>query len=173
MKSARLTYRKLVSADAPRVAEMAGDWEVASMTARIPYPYSTASAAEWIGGLSPSEFVRGILRDGTLIGATGYFPAADGSAEIGYWIGHPYWGQGYATEAAEALVRHSFRVAGFRRLTCCHFADNLRSARVIEKLGFRMTGASTAYCEARKRDIATVRYERARPLLSYFWMPAA
>lgn len=173
MKSRRLTYRRLEAADAVAVAALAGDWDVASMTARIPFPYTPAAAAEWIASLSEREFVRGIVHDGRLIGAVGYFPVADGSAEIGYWIGKPWWGHGYATEAAEALVRHCFRPGRFRRLTCCHFADNARSARVIEKLGFKATGTCSAYSEARKREIGTVRYERARPLLCLFGVPAA
>lgn len=173
MKSARLTYRKLELADAPRIAALAGDWDVASMTARIPYPYSHTEAGKWIGGLSDTEYVRGIVLDGELIGAAGYFPGPDGSAEIGYWIGRPWWGNGYATEAAEALVRHCFTEARIRRLTCCHFADNARSARVIEKLGFKMTGPCSAFCEARRQDVAIVRYARGRPLFPFFWRRAA
>ena len=142
------------------------------MTARIPLPYTADEAADWIASIGPDEFVRAVVLDGELIGATGYYPGERGAAEIGYWIGRPWWGQGFATEAAEALVRHTFGSQGFRRLTCCHFVDNPRSARVIEKLGFRVTGSCSAYSEARRRDIATIRYERTRPLLYSFFAEA-
>jgi len=138
------------------------------MTARIPFPYTAREAAEWVGSIGSGEFVRGVVRGGELIGATGYYPGERGAAEIGYWIGRPWWGQGFATEAAEALIRHTFG-AGFRRLTCCHFVDNPRSARVIEKLGFRVTGSCSAYSEARRRNVAIIRYERTRPFL-YGWL---
>jgi RimJ/RimL family protein N-acetyltransferase len=100
-------------------------------------------------------------------------PADDGSAEIGYWIGKPWWGRGFATEAAQALVRHCFATVGIERLTCCHFVDNPASARVIRKLGFRLVGPCTAWCEARGADVETLLYERRRPMIARFWRKAA
>jgi RimJ/RimL family protein N-acetyltransferase len=173
MKSRRLKFRELNDGDAARIAELAGDWDIARMTARIPYPYSEPLAHQWLRGIEPGEFVRAVELGGELIGAVGYMPAADGSAEIGYWIGKPWWGQGFATEAAQALVRYCFASAGFGRLTCCHFIDNPASARVISKLGFRRIGPCTAWCEARSAEVETVFYERRRPVISRFWRRAA
>ncbi len=173
MKSPRLTYRPLEDRDATRIALYAGDWDVARMSARIPFPYSEPLARAWMETLDDDEFVRIIELDGELIGAVGYVPATDGSAEIGYWIGRPWWGRGYATEAAEALVRHCFRVERIGRLTCCHFIDNDASARVIAKLGFRPMGPSTAWCDARRAEVATLNYERHRSVVREFWRRAA
>lgn len=58
-------------------------------------------------------------------------------AEIGYWIGKPYWGQGLAPEAVEALLERSFNVLGLDAVWCGHYDENLKSRRVIEKCGFR------------------------------------
>lgn len=58
-------------------------------------------------------------------------------AEIGYWIGKPYWGQGLAPEAVEALLERSFNVLGLDAVWCDHYDENLKSRRVIEKCGFR------------------------------------
>ena len=166
METRRLTFRAIEPADAGRIAMLAGDWDVARMTARIPYPYSAQMARDWMMSLSEGEAVHAIVFEGELIGAVGYVPASDGtSAEIGYWIGKPWWGRGFATEAAGALVRHCFLEARFATLTCCHFADNPASARVIQKLGFRRSGTCTAWCDARREEVATVVYERRRPLL--------
>lgn len=173
MKSRRLTYRKLEAADAPRVAEFAGDWDIARMTARIPFPYTAAMAATWIAEIPDDEYVRAIVLDGQLIGSTGYIEDENKTAEIGYWIGRPWWGRGYATEAADALVHHCFTRKRFPRLTCCHFVDNAASARVIAKLGFKPTGTCTAYSDARKREIETIRYELKRPILPAFRKRAA
>ena len=173
MKSRRLTFRELRESDAERIAYLAGDWDIARMTARIPYPYSEPQAHEWLRGIEPGEFVRAIELKGELIGAVGYMPASDGSAEIGYWIGRPWWGKGYATEAAQALIRYCFGPAGFSRLTCCHSIDNPASARVIAKLGFRRLGPAKAWCEARGAEIDTVLYERRRPVIARFWRRAA
>lgn len=160
----RLVLRPVALADSRRVAMLAGDWSIASMTARIPFPYTERDATEWIGGLGADETVAAIELGGDLIGLAGYVPAADHrSAELGYWIGRPYWGHGYMTEAAGAIVEHCFASERFERLTCCHFADNPASQRVIEKLGFRPVGACSAWCEARRREAPTVRYELLAP----------
>src|SRR5688572_23023051 len=94
----RLVLRELADSDAPRLALLAGDWDVARMTARIPFPYSEALAREWMDTLGTDEFVRVVEHKGALVGAVGYVAGEDGSAEIGYWIGKPWWGAGFATE---------------------------------------------------------------------------
>ncbi len=165
MRSPRLSYRPIDARDAGRIATFAGDWDVARMTSRIPHPYSLIDADLWIASIGDDEFVRGIEKDGELIGAVGYITGEPGEAEIGYWIGKPWWGNGYATEAARTLMQHCFRDVGFRQLTCGHFIDNLASAHVIKKLGFRRIGDGAQWCEARQSEVPTVRYARGRPLL--------
>jgi len=172
MRSQRLSYRPLRAADASRIAALAGEWEIARMTSRIPHPYSLVDADLWIASIGDGEFVRGVEHDGDLIGAVGYIESEEGQAEIGYWIGKPWWGHGFATEAARTLVAYCFGAGGFHRLTCGHFVDNPASARVIAKLGFRRIGKGSQWCEARHREIETVRYIRRRPLLTAWWRHA-
>ncbi len=157
IRTERLALRPLAEADLAEITRLAGDWDVASMTARIPYPYTLADARQWLEGLEEGEVVYAIERsaDGALVGVTGYMPyegtaGEPSSAEIGYWIGKPYWGNGYATEAACALIAQCFVSAGIERLVCCHFSDNPGSRRVIEKLGFQLAGACMRWCEARR-----------------------
>lgn len=163
MKTERLFLRPLRPDDAPRIAKLAGDWAVASMTGRIPYPYSVETAQQWLNGLAEGEKAFAIDHAGELIGICGYTREADGAAHIGYWIGKPYWGRGFATEAARALMNHGFTKGGVKRFYGHHFADNLTSARVIEKLGFRPLGADVGWCEARQQYFPTATYERRRP----------
>lgn len=173
MRTRRLRLRPLTPEDGPRIAAFAGDWDVARMTARVPHPYPAATANHWIDDLAPGEVVHGIEYKGELIGLCGYLPGGDGSAEIGYWIGKPWWGQGFATEAARALVNHCFGRARLRRLTCCHFVDNPASARVIAKLGFELVGPCRAWCEARRAEVEALRYERRRPFKARLGLRAA
>lgn len=169
VRTGRLILRPLAEADLAEVTRLAGDWDVASMTARIPYPYTLADARHWLEGLEDGEVVCAIERaeDGALVGVTGYLPAEPGSdqssAEIGYWIGKPYWGNGYATEAARALIAQCFNGAGFGTLTCCHFSDNPASRRVIEKLGFEPAGPCMRWCEARRIEAPAEHYVLKRP----------
>ncbi len=169
----RLVLRPLNDGDVPELAQLAGDWDVARMTARIPYPYSEELAREWVASLGADEFVRMVTLKGTLIGAVGYVAEAHGSAEIGYWIGKPWWGRGFATEAAGALVRHCFTAGGFKTLTCCHFADNPASARVIQKLGFTAAGECVTWSDARQGAFPARTYTLSRPMSAAFWRRSA
>lgn len=166
MRSPRLTYRPITSSDASRIATLAGDWDIARMTSRIPHPYSLVDADLWIASIEADEFVRAIEYEGAMVGAVGYIQHEPRQAEIGYWVGRPWWGRGFATEAARTLMDHCFAEAGFVRLTCGHFVDNPASARVIAKLGFRRIGKGSQWCEARQCDVSVVKYARRRPLLA-------
>jgi RimJ/RimL family protein N-acetyltransferase len=169
IKTRRLVLRELMDSDVPELVRLAGDWDIARMTARIPFPYSEALAREWMTTLSAGEFVRAVTFQGALVGAIGFVPNDDGSAEIGYWIGKPWWGRGFASEAGAALVRYCFTTAGFKRLTCCHFEDNHASARVIRKLGFRESGAGSAWCDAQQAEFPARCYELNRPMTAMLW----
>lgn len=169
----RLRLRPLRTGDAVQIARLAGDWDVARMTARIPYPYTEAQANEWIDGLPDNEEVFAIEKDARLIGLCGLMKTNDEVAEIGYWIGKQWWGDGLATEAAAELIRYAFRTLKIARITCCHYEDNPASRRVIEKLGFTETGRCVSWCDARRRDVPTITYQLARPRIAFLWRPAA
>lgn len=161
-RTERLTLRPLMQIDAARVAALAGDWDVARMTTRVPYPYTLVDADHWIRSIGDGEFVRGIELNDELIGACGYVVDDSGAAEIGYWIGKPYWGRGFATEASGAIVAHCLGAEGFKRLTCSHFADNPASGRVIRKLGFKLIGSGSGWSDARQCEAPTLRYVQTR-----------
>ena len=136
IRTNRLVLRQLTSADAARIAELGGDWDVASMTSRMPYPYTVHAAYQWIDDLETGEKVFGITHAGELTGITGYTLAPDHrSAEIGYWIGKPYWDQGYCTEAARAVLKYGFEILGLHRIFARHFTRNPASGRVLQKIG--------------------------------------
>jgi ribosomal-protein-alanine N-acetyltransferase len=163
MQTARLRLRSVVDGDASRIAVLAGDWDVASMTGRIPYPYSEIAARQWINGVEENEKVFGIECNAELIGICGFTTEPNGDAELGYWIGKPYWGRGFATEAAKCVMDYGFRKVGIRGFVCKHLTGNPASARVIQKLGFRYVGEATGWCEARQREFPALSYERRRP----------
>ena len=163
MQTPRLHLRAVVDGDAARISALAGDWDVASMTGRIPYPYSEHAAQHWVSGLAEREEVFGIALNGELIGICGFTPQPNGDAELGYWIGKAYWGRGFATEAASAVMSYGFTKVGVRRFVCKHLAENPASARVIRKLGFRYVGTATGWCEARQCELPALTYERRRP----------
>jgi len=133
------------------------------MAGRLPYPYSEEAALHWVSGLAKGEEAFGIEFGGELIGICGFSPENNGDAELGYWIGKPYWGQGFATEAASAVMAYGYSKSGVRRFVCKHLAGNPASARVIKKLGFRYVGSAMGWCEARQCELPALSYERRRP----------
>lgn len=163
LQTARLILRPLKTSDSARIAELAGVWDVASMTGRIPYPYSEAQALQWVTGLAEGEMVLGIEHAGELIGICGYSREGHGVALLGYWIGQPYWSQGFATEAARAIIEYGFTKGGIKRFVARHFNENEASARVLKKIGFRAAGEGMGWCEARQQEFAVLSYDMRRP----------
>lgn len=143
----RLVLRPLALSDAPTVVELAGDKEVAATTRLIPHPYPPGLAETWIAALGP-RYERGegvsfaiVLKEGALIGSIGIIlNLADHHAEMGYWIGKPYWNQGYCTEAAAAMLVYAFETLQLERVFANYFADNPASGRVMSKLGMTHEG---------------------------------
>lgn len=165
--TSRLVLRPFDPADARRVAYLAGDYDVARMCGRVPHPYSLQAAQGWIDATRQQradgrEFPFAVTteRDG-LIGACGVtrLPDAPGHAwELGYWFGLPYWGSGYATEAAAALMDWARDALGASVFAAGHFTDNPASGQVLRKLGFSPTGPDQLFGLARQRVSPVERY---------------
>jgi ribosomal-protein-alanine N-acetyltransferase len=133
--------------DAARVQTLAGDADIASTTLHVPHPYSDGVAEQWIES-HPEKFKTGeiifaiVLKpDSILIGAIGLVTNADHeNAELGYWIGKPYWNHGYGTEAAHAVVDYAFGTLRLRRVFAQHFTRNVASGHVLKKVGMKHEG---------------------------------
>jgi RimJ/RimL family protein N-acetyltransferase len=145
----RLSLRPFVAADAPEVRRLAGDARIAEFATAVPHPYPEGVAEQWIAGHGQAARERRelnyavTLRDsGALVGSMSLLDIAPrhARAEIGYWIGVPYWGQGYASEAAARLVAHAHEEQGLTRITAHCLARNPASARVLEKAGLQAEG---------------------------------
>ncbi len=129
--------------DAKAIALLVNDRRIAENTLRIPHPYGLADAEEFIASANAGdgEIVFVIAsRDGGLLGCCGIAQLDDTTPEIGYWLGVPFWGKGYATEAARALIDHAFVDLGHDTLVAGARVTNPASRRVLEKCGFQWTG---------------------------------
>jgi [ribosomal protein S5]-alanine N-acetyltransferase len=149
LETERLLLRPLTQADAPAMARLAGRREIADTTISIPHPYSEEQARQWIAG-HVDLFANGkfcvfgmqLKREGTLIGTIGLreIDAEHSQAELGFWVGVGCWGQGYATEAARAVVRFGFEQMDLNRIYAHHMLRNPASGRVLAKLGMKREG---------------------------------
>ena len=144
----RLILRPFAAADADAVTRLASAREIAATTLSIPHPYERGFAETWIASHQDQFAASGSIvlaitlrEDGTLAGAIGLdVEPLHRRAELGYWVGLDYWGRGYCTEAALALVRHGFETMGLHRILAHHFSRNPASGRVMQKIGLRHEG---------------------------------
>lgn len=146
--------------DAPAILAAIGEQGIVRNLARAPWPYGLADAERFAA--LPQDprlphFLVQLPGEG-VIGSAG-FGDSDGEPEIGYWIARKYWGRGFATEAARALVALA-PLLGHRRLVAGHFADNPASGRVLGKAGFRRSGVvGERFSAGRGHAAPLVRYE--------------
>src|SRR5262249_7026610 len=128
----------------PELVPLIGAREVAENTLRIDHPYEEKHAREYLAIPLRENELRLIIRlrgDGRLCGAIGLHPDNHHRrAELGYWIGVPFWGNGYATEAGRAVVQYGFERLNFNRIFAAHFAGNDSSGKVLRNLGMRYEG---------------------------------
>lgn len=114
------------------------------MTALIPHPYPEGAALGWIAtheaaAASGKEYTYAVTEPGgLLVGAVGLRPDPGERESIGYWIGWPYWGRGYATAAAQAIIALGFGLIDLAAITASHLARNAASGRVMEKCGMTL-----------------------------------
>jgi RimJ/RimL family protein N-acetyltransferase len=142
LETKRLALRAPRLEDAKMVAALANDRRIAENTARIPHPYKVSDAEGFITGANKSGGEAAFLitlHDDTIIGACGLMDQ-DGTPELGYWLGAPYWGKGYATEAMHAVIDYAFSDLGHEALQAGARVTNPASRRVLEKCGFQWTG---------------------------------
>lgn len=167
IETQRLILRPFEEADARRVAFLAGEYDVAKMCSRVPHPYPLSAAFDFFamaaqGRETGSEFAFAITApiDG-LVGSCGVMRAgdeADHTWEVGYWLGIPYWGLGYASEAARGVMDWAREHLGAETFVAGHFSDNPASGNVLRKLGFAPSGTQDLFGMARQRTSPAQRY---------------
>ena len=143
-RTARLLLRPGWAEDAPALTAAIADPAIVQNLTRAPWPYTEDDARAYLAGAQWAALPDFLIVKRTrgapqLIGGCGISLQDDGTPELGYWIARRYWGLGFATEAASAVMQIA-RTTGLGRIHASHFLDNPASAGVLRKLGFRSTG---------------------------------
>ncbi|XOV88079.1 MAG: GNAT family N-acetyltransferase [Pseudomonadota bacterium] len=147
LKSEYVTLRPFTVSDAPVVQKLAGAFEVADTTLTIPHPYADGAAETWIAMHEPAfDAGKGatfaIVQEDEVKGAISLMSIEpDHQAELGYWVGVPYWGRGLCTAAGTLVVAFAFSSLSLQRLHARHLSRNPASGRVLRKLGFTHEGS--------------------------------
>lgn len=134
--------------DAKDIAETLNNRKVLdNLRDGIPFPYTVEDAEEFIAAMNAADptvtFPFAITIDDKAIGSIGAFRQNNihsRTAEIGYYLGEPYWGKGYGTSAVTQLCEYIFQHTDIIRLYAETFADNIGSCRILEKCGFELEG---------------------------------
>ncbi|CAM3858737.1 GNAT family N-acetyltransferase [Mesobacillus thioparans] len=144
----RLKLRLFQESDAPDVARLCNNYNLYKSTLHLPYPYSIEDALGWMAAhqeqFDADRFYELAVTDresGELYGAVALSNIEKYSnGEVAYWIGEEYWGKGYATEAARAMIDFAFEVKGYHKVFARYFRSNPASGKVMEKLGMKQEG---------------------------------
>lgn len=149
----RLILRSLNHNELPRLVSLLDVWEVVKWLSVVPYPYTMKDAEEFYkenervanAGNNPEFFVVAIKPDNLLIGGIGLHPPRSrsferGDVEIGYWLSHRYWGNGYMTEGARVIAEHGISQPTTRALIATTAPNNVASQNVLMKLGMQNLG---------------------------------
>ena len=149
LETRRLWLRWPRMADANAILRLAGEKAVAEMTASIPHPYPSQAVEPFIFGARKGNALGEHLvlavtprsKPNELIGMIGAHKQASGVPFIGYWLGTPHWGKGYATEAVQGLIDSLFSLIDLPAIEADTRVINPASRRVLEKSGFRAEGS--------------------------------
>ena len=162
----RLLLRDFLAADCDAVHAYASD--PATIEHMFYAPWSREQATAYIEGLIASqhqlprrlwELAVTERSSATLLGSIDLTPEGDDAADLGYMLGRPAWGKGYASEAAAALVDAGFARLGLRRIVAMCAVENLASMRVLAKAGLRHVDTVQNYRHAKGRNFAVHRFE--------------
>ncbi|NLA78030.1 MAG: GNAT family N-acetyltransferase [Erysipelothrix sp.] len=148
LTTSRLRLRRFTLDDVAATAQLCNNINLYQATANLPYPYTEDHATSWITSHQKAweeglgfEWALVDKKTDQLLGCVGIFIDKEHQrGEIGYWIGEPFWNQGYASEAAQAIINHGFEELQLNRIFACHLAFNQASGRVMEKAGMFYEG---------------------------------
>jgi RimJ/RimL family protein N-acetyltransferase len=167
IETARLVMRAPAKRDLDGIVKLANNIKVAEMTATIPHPYTRKDAESWLEKVSSGHGYSLVLyaraEKRTLVGVAGFgHRGEEHNPEIGYWIGEPFWRQGFATEASRALIDHAFTETGIDALSASCRVQNEASRRVIEKCGFSWVSTGLNQVKALGASVPVDRFVLSR-----------
>ena len=153
LETDRLCLRRPELTDAADVQDYLQERQIAANTLHIPFPYPNGAAEAWVAHTHSAydageacSFAIVLKEENRIIGAVALrLDIEHRRAELGYWVGKPYWSNGYASEAAQRLLSYGFDVLGLNRIHATYFADNPASERVMQKIGMRYEGLMRQY----------------------------
>jgi len=136
------------------------NWNISKWLIEVPYPYSIDDAKYWVKKTKQDQYSLNIYLKNKLIGGVSLTNQRENSKwELGYWIGEEYWGNGYAIEACENLISYFFSNTNNSIIYASHMKDNIKSKKIIIKLGFKLVGSGKKFSISRNEMVEDLNYE--------------
>tara|TARA_B100000579_G_scaffold400695_1_gene382582 strand:+ start:4188 stop:4694 length:507 start_codon:yes stop_codon:yes gene_type:complete len=155
-----LVIKKPSNKDINALVSELNNWNISKWLVEVPFPYSINDANYWIKKTKEDEFSFNIYLRNKLIGGIGITNKfGNNKWELGYWIGETYWGNKYAKEASEGLIKYFFNNTSNNIIYASHMKDNIKSNKIILSLGFTKLGIGKKYSVSRKKEIDDVNYQ--------------
>lgn len=165
IETKRLVLRAPIRGDVPDLVRLADNKNVSSKLARMPSPYTRADAVGFIEIMAQRADERpyAVTLDGHLIGIIGFSYHEGDAPELGYWLGEPYWGKGYMTEAGRALIDAAHKTHQYDLVVARVLEENTASLHVLDKLGFhRLSKAKAKKADPAAKGLVMLELERPR-----------
>jgi RimJ/RimL family protein N-acetyltransferase len=168
LETERLMLRRPTLADVKAIARLANDRRIAENTRRLPHPYSPDHAIEFVRATANDrpETVFLIESNFVPIGMVGIDWREPDAPELGYWLGVEYWGQGFGTEAARAVIDFTFEEFDIEQLIAGARVSNPSSRNILEKCGFQWSGVELHRFEALGSSTPVDRFRLSRSVWS-------
>jgi RimJ/RimL family protein N-acetyltransferase len=150
LETERLSLRQPTLADVKAIALLANDRRIAENTRRLPHPYSSDHAVEFVRAMAADRRGSAFLIENnhSPIGMVGIDWREQEAPELGYWLGFAHWGQGFGTEAARATIDFFFEEFDAEHLISGARVANPASRNILEKCGFQWSGVELHRFEA-------------------------
>jgi len=142
--------RLLRDGDLGDLVSLINNWEVARWVSSVPHPYTEVDGREWIARVQqdhatgrPRRFAIALKETDRLIGGVGLDGSTGDDSEepaLGYWLGEPHWGNGYAREAVAAVIDYGLRTLGMPTIRAYTDPSNLASQKVLLRCGLKKIG---------------------------------
>lgn len=167
LETERLTLRRPTLADVKAITRLANDRRIAENTRRLPHPYSQDHAVDFVRTMADTRDTAFLIENNLApIGMVGISWSENDAPELGYWLGVEHWGQGFATEAARAIIDYFFEEFEAEHLYAGARVTNPSSRNVLEKCGFQWSGVELHRFEALGSSTPVDRFRLSRSVWS-------
>lgn len=166
----RLELSEVLLKDIPLITQYANNTRIAAMTLNIPYPYTEKDAHLWLniaqkGAQSGRHLILALRHKATgafMGGVDLVVTSRHNRAELAYWLGEPFWGQGFMTEAVSKMMEYAFEELQIQKVYAVCFDFNIGSSAVMQKAGLKYEGMMKDHMKKGDKYITTVQYGLTR-----------